>query len=337
MDGDLDLFIAGRMVPGKYPLPARSFLLRNEAGVFSDVTADVFGEDLAPGMVTDAAWMDIDQDQDIDLVLVGEWMPITIFVNEEYRLKKVDNKDLDAAVGWWYNLEIGDLDEDGDLDLVAGNLGLNYKYRASLEQPFQVYAYDFDGNSSLDIVLGYFNDGQLFPLRGRQCSSQQMPFLKEKFTNYAMFASATLSEIYGPEMLNEALHYEATTFASSFIENLGDGAFAIHPLAVEAQLSSVNDILIDDINSDGHLDLILAGNMFQAEVETARNDAGQGVFLMGDGDGSFRPASSAQTGFLASGDVKNLATLKLADGRKVILVGNNSSQVQAFVQQSENQ
>ncbi|NND31688.1 MAG: hypothetical protein HKN76_03790, partial [Saprospiraceae bacterium] len=334
-DGDLDLFLGGRIIPGKYPLPPPSYLLENNRGIFSDITQDVFGKEFSPGLVTDAAWIDVDQDLDLDLVLVGEWMPITLFYNENGKMQRIKNDVLDSAVGWWYSLEIGDLDHDGDVDMVAGNLGLNYKYRASLQQPFQVYAHDFDNNQTLDIVFGYYNSGQLFPLRGRQCSSQQMPFIKDKFANYAAFASATLSDIYDSEMLDKALHYEASTFASSFIENLGAGQFAIHELPVEAQLSSVNDILIDDLNADGHLDLVLAGNMFQAEAETARNDAGQGVLLVGDGHGSFTTLSSVEHGFVASGDVKSLASMKLADGRQVILVGNNAGPLQAFVRKDE--
>lgn len=334
-DGDLDLFLGGRLVPGKYPLPPPSYLLENNGGVFTDITQDVFGAGFNPGLVTDAAWIDFDQDHDLDLILVGEWMPITIYSNDGGRLQRIKNDVLDSAVGWWYCLEVGDFDHDGDFDMVAGNLGLNYKYRASLAQPFQVFAHDFDDNQSLDIVLGYFNDGQLFPLRGRQCSSQQMPFIKEKFPSYSMFASATLSDIYGPEMLDNALHYQANTFASSFIENLGEGQFAIRQLPMEAQLSSVNDILVEDLNKDGHPDLILAGNMFQAEAETARNDAGQGVVLLGDGKGSFANLSSVEHGFVASGDVKSLTTLKLADSRQVILVGNNAGLLQAFVRKDD--
>ncbi|MDH3652205.1 MAG: VCBS repeat-containing protein, partial [Saprospiraceae bacterium] len=329
-DGDLDLFIGGRIIPGAYPLPANSFFLENNNGKFTDVTSKVFGMSFKPGLVTDAQWLDFDNDQDEDLAIVGEWMPISIMQNTSGKFELLDNVGLENSSGWWYSLAAKDLDQDGDIDLIAGNLGLNYKYEASTIEPFQVYASDFDENGNLDIVLGYFNDGELFPLRGRQCSSEQIPSLIDKFQNYSQFASASLVDVYGKRALEKALHLEAHTFASSIIENLGDGTFSIDELPLEAQLSSVNEIVIDDINDDQHPDLILAGNMFGSEVETARNDASIGLVLLGKGDGNFTPMTAIQSGFMAPEDVKALAKITGINKQTTIIAGNNNDKIRAW-------
>ena len=329
-DGDLDLFIGGRIVPGQYPVAPASYVLKNQKGTFTDATAEVFGSSIKPGLVTDALWTDVDNDQDLDLMVVGEWMPLLVYENEGGRLSINPLFNIAHSSGWWYSLAQADIDQDGDMDYVAGNLGLNYKYKATESEPFPIYAHDFDANGSLDIVLGYFNEGQLFPLRGKQCSSQQMPNIAEKFPRYTQFASATLEEVYGENALEEALHYTAHTFASTYIENVGNGQFELHPLPIEAQFSAVNGIVMEDINQDGHLDLILAGNMYGSEVETARNDAGLGLVLRGNGQGDFVPLSTLESGFLATGDVKSLTKLTLADGSILMLVGNNTGRLQAY-------
>ncbi|MEM8965962.1 MAG: VCBS repeat-containing protein, partial [Bacteroidota bacterium] len=320
-DGDLDLFIGGRIQPGQYPLPVSSALLRNEGGVFTDVTSELAPQLDEIGMVTDAQWTDYDSDEDLDLILVGEWMPITLLENQDGKFSKASVTDFERTHGWWYSLTQADIDNDGDTDYVVGNLGLNYKYQATESEPFQVYAHDFDSNQTLDIVLGYFDQGELFPVRGKQCSSQQMPFLKEKFPTYAGFASSTLTEIYDEQALSEAQHYQAYTFASTYIENLGQGNFTLHQLPQFAQLSSVNALVIEDVNQDGNRDIVLAGNMYGSEVETARNDASLGLVLLGNGKGSFTPLSLAESGLLAPGDVKSMVKLNQADGGTLVLVG----------------
>ncbi|MEM7369524.1 MAG: VCBS repeat-containing protein [Bacteroidota bacterium] len=330
-DGDMDLFVGARMIPGKYPLPASSYMLQNQGGNFTDISPQVSPELRTLGMVSDAHWTDHDKDGDQDLWVVGEWMPITVFENQEGNLHRINIPSLGKTQGWWYSLEAEDMDQDGDMDFIAGNIGLNYKYEASEAEPFQVYAHDFDDNGSLDIVLGYFNQGQLFPLRGRQCSSEQMPYLKEKFPQYASFAKSTLSEVYGSDNLSEALHYEAYQFSSVYIENRGEGEFVVHSLPSQAQFSSVNDIVVMDMNQDGKKDLLLAGNMYQSEAETARNDAGLGLALLGNGTGDFLPLNPMESGFYAPGDVKHLSTLKRASGEDMIVVGNNSGLIQTFI------
>ncbi|MBD0833412.1 VCBS repeat-containing protein [Aestuariibaculum sp. TT11] len=330
-DGDLDLFVGGRLVPGKYPLAPRSYLLRNDSENgnvrFIDVTEDLASDLLKPGLVTDMKWSDVDGDDWLDLVLVGEWMPISIFKNSKGEFKNETKAyGLENTTGWWYSIDVQDYDNDGDLDIVAGNLGLNYKYQASNNQTFDVYASDFDKNGHLDIVLGYYSEGVQYPVRGRECSSQQIPGITRKFKNYDAFSKATIEDVYTKDKLEDALHYKAKTFATTYFQNDGKH-FSAKPLSSQAQLSAVNGIVSKDVNNDGVLDLILGGNLFTSEVETPRNDAGQGVLLIGDGKGNFYAKAPYESGLSLSGDVKGLAMLK-SEGYTYIIVANNNDKLQ---------
>ena len=329
-DGDLDLLVGGRHVPGQYPAPASTRLLRNEQGRFKDVTRALAPALLDIGMVTDAVWTDVDQDQYPDLVLVGEWMPITwLRYDGKTFTNATDRLGLENSEGWWFSVAAADMDGDGDEDLVAGNLGLNYKYKATPAEPFEVHYDDFDDNGTNDIVLSYYNFGEQVPLRGRSCSSQQVPMIGKKFATYEGFAAADLVDVYGADHLQAALHYEAKTFASAYLENQGQGHFTMRPLPNEAQLSSINDILIDDFDQDGHQDIVVAGNLYVSEVETPRNDAGMGLLLKGDGHGNFQPVLAQQSGILLPYDVKKLA-VATTPTTKVALCAVNDGPLQAF-------
>lgn len=326
-DGDIDLLVTGRHIPWAYPEPATSVLLRNEGNQFINVNETLAPDLIDVGMINDARWVDLDGDQQKEIVLVGEWTPITILGWENGAFKdKTEAYGLAESTGWWYSVEAADIDNDGDMDLVAGNLGLNYKYRATAEEPFEVFYYDFDNSGSKDVVLAYYNFGKQFPLRGRACSSQQIPAIKEKFKTYDLFASADITTVYQDEKLQQALHLQAQTFASVYLENKGNGQFQLTPLPQAAQWSSINDILIEDFNEDGKQDLLMAGNLYSAEVETPRNDAGIGVLLLGDGKGNFEPLSKAESGFYVPYDVKNLAKLN----KQAVLVGCNNAALQIF-------
>ena len=333
-DGDQDLFVGGRLMPGKYPFPARSYILKNDGGLFKDITEEIAPELVRQGMVTDAVWTDFNGDELIDLIVVGEWMPISFFENNNGNFKKIEpliNENKNGMEGWWSAIAVTDFDNDGDMDYVIGNLGLNYKYKATEKEPFEIFTHDFDGNGNQDIVLGYYNDGKLFPLRGRECSSNQMPFLKDKFPTYHDFGSADLEEVYGADKLEESLHLKVTTFASIFLENMGNGNFTATPLPNRAQFSSVNGIIADDFDHDGHADILIAGNMFQSEVETPRNDAGVGLFLKGNGKMEFTPISSFESSLYLDKDVKRLASIQLGNAmpaQAAFLVGNNNDQLQ---------
>ena len=233
-DGDLDLFVSGRLVPGNYPKPANSYILENLSSEgriqFENASPKVAPFLQEIGMVTDASWTDIDLDGWTDLVLTGEWMPITVLKNDGGYFKEVTNDlGLENTRGWWFSIESGDFDADGDMDFIVGNLGLNYKYKASEEETFDIYFSDFDNNNTGDIVLSYYNEGEQFPLRGRECSSQQMPGIKEKFKDYESFSQATLEDVYSEKNLENSLHYQVKSFASVYLENK-DGKFITHKL-----------------------------------------------------------------------------------------------------------
>ena len=328
-DGDMDIFVGGRHVPHQYPLPASSMLLINENGKLVNKTQNLAIEFENVGMVTDAIWNDYDADGDLDLTLVGEWMPVTFFNNEEGALKKTAMEGLEDTSGWWYSLEKGDFDGDGDIDFIAGNLGLNYKYKTSKETPFDIYYNDFDVNGKNDIVLGYYNNNKHYPLRGFSCSSEQIPVLKEEIGKYDIFASLEIDQVYGGDNLENSLHYKAKIFASSYIENKGDGRFKISPLPYQAQFSNINDILVEDFNDDGHLDVLTVGNMFVSEIETPRNDAGSGLLMFGDGAGAFSVSTSQQSGFFANKDAKKMIIISNQMERKIV-VSNNDDKLQCF-------
>jgi hypothetical protein len=291
---------------------------------FRDVT-DTQAPDLqALGMVTDALWDDYDGDNDLDLIVVGEWMPITVIEQHknEFKLKKVDA--LAQTTGWWNSIAKADFDQDGDVDYIAGNLGLNYKYKASPEASFDVYAGDFDENGKQDIVLGYYQDGIQFPVRGKQCSSEQIPDLKKKFKNYDAFASAELQQIYTPTKLDNSIHYQAREFGHIFIENLGNGAFSYKRLPLSTQVSSVNAIEILDFNQDGNLDIVMGGNLFHAEVETPRADACYGWLLQGNGKGDFEHLSYEQSGLDVPYQTKDIKLINRKNNPLLIFANNDA-------------
>ncbi|MCF7568527.1 VCBS repeat-containing protein [Sabulilitoribacter arenilitoris] len=328
-DGDIDLFIGGRLVPKKYPHAANSHLLENRGGRFVDVSNKKAPEFNNLGMVTSASWFDYNKDGLDDLVVVGEWMPVTIFTqSEKGSFEKQILSGLEESEGWYYSVKTSDMDNDGDKDIIVGNLGLNYKYKASSKEPFEVHSYDFDDNGSLDIVLSYYEHGVAFPVRGKSCSTQQIPSLSEKFQTYESFGDSDLKNIYGSS-LETALNLKAKTFASAYIENEGNNSFNVKSLPNLAQVSSINSILINDYNSDGFKDILISGNLYPAEIETPRNDAGVGLFLEGNGKGEFIPVSIQESGFYTPNDAKDMKVINIGD-KKVILVANNNDFLQAI-------
>lgn len=328
-DGDLDLFIGGRLLPQKYPHAANSHLLENVGGKFVDVTNEKFPDLSNLGMVTSASWFDYNLDGLDDLVVVGEWMPVTVFTqSDQGKFSKVPIKGLENSEGWYYSVVTADMDNDGDDDIIVGNLGLNYKYKASTNEPFEVHSYDFDKNGSLDIVLSYYEHGVAFPVRGKSCSTQQIPSLGNKFQSFQQFGDSNLGGIYG-EALDAALNLKAKTFASAYIENKGEGSFEIKPLPALAQVSSINSILSKDFDGDGHKDLLVVGNLYPVEVETPRNDASTGLFLKGDSKGNFVPISIEKSGFFAPNDAKDMKVINIG-ALEFVLVGNNDDFLQVL-------
>jgi len=338
-DGKPDLFVGGRIVAGKYPEAAKAYILKNEGGTdenlrFLDVTLNYAPDLREAGLVTAAIWNDYNQDGLTDLILTGEWMPIRFFKNNGQQLEEMteDIPGLEDLEGWWYSLAAGDPDQDGDTDYIAGNLGLNYKYKASSDEPFEIYANDFDENNSLDIVLSYHKKGELLPVRGRECSAQQVPAIAARFETFEAFADADLPELYGDEMLANALHLDSKTFESCWLENKGTAGFERHPLPAIAQLSSINAIEWIDYNGDAFQDLLLFGNLYGSEVETPRNDAGLGQVLVGGPHGSFTPVSAQESGLIVTGEVKNIAPIRWgAQQQTAFLIARNNDTLQLIL------
>ncbi len=328
-DGDLDLFVGGRQIPGKYPEPASSYILLNESNssgnpLFRDVTTEIAAGLNNLGMVTDAVWSDFDNDQDLDLLITGEWMPVTVFENTNGKFVNVSEKlGLQNEVGWWFSIDKADFDDDGDDDYVIGNLGENYKYKASYKEPFSIHYMDYDNNGKNDIILGYYNFGKQFPLSGRSRSINQIAALKDKFPTYHDFAKSTLIEIYEKEFLKKALNYNAKTFSSMYMENLGEGNFELNKLPALAQFSPINDFIIEDMNNDGFKDILLAGNLYGSEIETMRADAGLGLLLLGDGKGHFIPMDPHISGLYLNYNVKQLAPIYIGNSPAFIAASNN--------------
>ena len=331
-DGKQDLLVLGRQIPGQYPSPATSYLLMNRSTetevVFVDETKNKAKDFLNLGMATSAVIADFDNDSWLDIIIVGEWMPIKVFKNMKTEFKEVSSEmGLNSdTTGWWWSIKEGDFDKDGDVDFIVGNNGLNYKYKATENETFDIYVNDFDNNNKEDIVLSYYSEGEQVPVRGRSCSSQQIPGIKQKFKDYNSFSEANLVDVYTKEALESSLHYQVKSFASVYLENK-DGQFIIHQLPIEAQFSSINQVLVEDYDNDGNLDALIAGNLYVSEVETPRNDASFGYFLRGNGKGDFKAIKPSESGVFIKGDTKDLAEINVK-GERYIIIAKNDDYIQ---------
>ncbi len=323
-------------MPRNYPYPTRSYVLRNDGGRFTDVTEATAAELVQPGgMITDAVWMDFTADGRMDLVTAGEWMPLEFYENDGAGLRNVTGSvGLPALRGWWYSLAAGDFDNDGDPDLVAGNLGLNHTFTTSPERRFGVYANDFTGNLTTDIVLTQEIDGTDYPFFGLAKLDPAIYTVRLRFATYEAFAGASIGQVFGAAQLEQAVHYQVDTFGSVYVRNDGEGTFTSVPLPNFAQISPIRAMLAHDVDGDGQLDLLVAGNLYHTEPNTPRADAGNGLWLRGDGQGGFLPVPPRLSGFWAPLEVTDLALLRLPSGTAV-LVANNSDSLQAFTIRSQ--
>ena len=334
-DGDLDLFIGGR-VSRQYPVAPSSFILKNNHGLFADVTANVCPLLKNPGMITSAVWTDFDNDKQTDLVIAGEWMPVRFFKNNHGSLNEVtDQTGLTAVNGMWRSLVAADMDNDGDEDLIAGNLGLNCEYKVSAAEPMELFASDIDGNGSIDPVMFYYikdKDGKkhLFPAIGRGMFATQVPAIKKQFLLHSDYAHATVNDIFKGKAKENLLQFYCNETRSCYFENTGNGKFVKHALPVEAQFAPINAIICDDLDHDGYKDLLLAGNEYQTEVMTGRYDASYGLFLKGNNKKEFVPVSPVKSGLIVKGDVKDMSLLHLPNGEKILLVAINSDSLRVF-------
>jgi hypothetical protein len=334
-DGDLDLFVAGRVLPGQYPKPVSCFIYRNESrdGVvkFTDVTSTIAKPLDSIGLICDAIWTDFDNDGWIDLILAGEWMPITILKNENGTFRNFSEAaGTSTQLGWWSSIVAGDFDNDGDMDYVVGNLGLNSYYRASEQNPARIYAKDFDNNGSYDAVPSLFLPATAadpvrkeFPAQTRDDIIKQLVSFRSKFQSYKSFAGATFDKLFTPEEFKGALVLEANNFHHSLLKNLGGGKFQFINLPGIVQYSCINGMLAEDFDGDGNLDLLLIGNDYGTEVSVGRYDGCNGIFLKGNGQGNFSPASIINSGWYVQGNAKSLVKLRNTHGGVLVAAGQN--------------
>ena len=335
-DGDMDVFIGGR-ISLQFPERPRSYLLQNNKGIFSDVTPSSTGVDLGSlGMVTAAVWTDFDNDHQVDLIVAGEWMPIRFFKNNKGAFSEVTaSTGLKNNEGLWRSLQAVDIDKDADMDLIAGNLGLNNKYKVDSAHPVKLISNDIDKNGSQDAVLFYYlptknGERKLYPGVSLGQFAQQVPSIKKEFFYNKAYANADVSEIFkrdAPENVTELTCFE---MRSCWFENSGNGRFIKHVLPTEAQFAPINAIACSDFNNDGMIDLLVAGNEYQTEPMTGKYDASYGLLLVGQAGKTFRVINPVESGFCVKGDVKDLKIINKGNGNKLILVATNNQPMSIY-------
>ena len=328
-DGDLDLFVGGRIVPLRYPETPESYLLVNDGkGKFENRTSGLADELASVGMVSAALWTDVNNDGWVDLAVVGEWMPITFFINENGKgFRKLQ---IPETSGWWNSINAGDFDNDGDMDYVAGNLGLNSVYRASVDEPVCVYAKDFDDNGSMDAVMCRYIQGKEHPVHPRETLTGQVSKLRGVAQRYADYGRMGIKDLFSEPMLSDALVLKSTLMASVYIENKGSENFIIRQLPVEAQFAPIYGIAVTDVDDDGNLDIVSVGNSYASETLNGFYDAGIGNYLQGDGGGNFKSATVNESGFFVDGDAKALALLTSINGDQLFIATQNRDSVRIF-------
>jgi enediyne biosynthesis protein E4 len=330
-DGDQDLFIGGRIVPGRFPEAPQSYILLNDKGYFKDVT-DRYSTTLKNiGMVTASLWTDFNNDGNLDLMVVGEMMKVHLFKNDQGKLAKVSEQmGLDQTDGLWNSINGGDLDNDGDIDYVLGNIGLNTSYQVSKTDPLSIHFADFDKNGSIDPIYSSVESGVRYPIASLDLLSQQLPILKKKYLNYKNFAKANLNDILDVFPEKKYKKIECKLAHSIILENNGDAGFLIHKLPRIAQVAPTNGSHIRDVNDDGLLDILMVGNNYDTEVVHGRYDAHKGMVLINQGNFTFDLADKTNSGFETYGNCKSIASTWLANGAELFLVGTNDASLQNF-------
>jgi hypothetical protein len=341
-DGDLDLFIAGRVDPWNYPKPVSSFIYRNDSKKnqpkFTDVTGEAAKGLTNIGLVCDALFTDFDKDGWTDLILTGEWMPVSFFKNEKGVFKEVTKQTGTAEqVGWWNTIAPGDFDNDGDIDYIVGNLGRNSLYRATDQYPVSIYAKDFDNNGSYDAFPALFlpasqvdTTKKSYPAQTREDIVKQMIGMRSKFQNFRSFAVVGIDQLFSKEQLNGALILKANNLSSAYLRNDGNGKFTFTPLPVQAQFSVLNGMVVDDFDGDNNLDVLINGNDYGTEVSTGRYDALNGLLLKGNGKGDFAAQSILQSGIYIPGNGKALVKLRGKDGKYLVAAAQNRASLKIF-------
>lgn len=330
-DGDADIFIGGRVIAGRYGHDPQSYLLINDGkGSFEDESQRLLHE-WTPGMVSDAQWEDINKDGKVDLLIVGEWMPITVLIQDADGnfMNRTEAYGLESTTGWWNTIHASDLDGDGDTDFVAGNLGLNSRLRATADRPVTLYAGDMDGNGGMDHLLTYFNQGQPHPFISRDQLVKQVPSFRRDFLKYSTFRNVKREQIISSAESGKFVVKHVYEFSSLILRNQA-GKFSLSALPVEAQMFPIFSFQDGDFNGDGQVDLLAVGNLIAVQPDYGRYDAGYGLMLLSDGNGGFRPVSPAESGFVVKGEGRDIKNIISATGKKVIAVGRNNDSLLLF-------
>ena len=320
-DGDLDLIVGGYIIPGKYPLSPESYVLENTNGKFKDVTTSIAPELKNIGMVSDIEI--VTTNETTDLLIVGQWMPITLFSLDNGKFIKQNIPEFEKTEGWYNTISVDDFDNDGDQDYVLGNIGSNNKFSPKPQKPLHIFSSDFDNNGSYDLALSKYYKGQLVPVRGKECSSEQTPFLNEKIGSYQEFGSLNMEGVYGNEAIENANHMMAYNFKSIYIQNNGANGYTITNLPSEAQISATQDFEIIDINNDGYNDIVGVGNLYDAEVETIRYDASRGYVLLNDTNGGFTTLKNHN--LFCDKDMRATSFINIGGTNHLIIASNNTS------------
>lgn len=330
-DGDIDLFVGTRLRPFAVGLPVNGYILENDGqGHFTEITGKVAPELLEIGMITDAQWGDIDGDGDPDLLVAGEWMPLSIFINNEGMLQKVNSASgLDSTNGWWHSVHFDDLDGDGDLDFIAGNHGLNSRFEVSRKEPAQLWTGDFDGNGAIEQVLAIYKNGNTYPMALRHDLIKRIPSIESKYPDYQSFAGETVYDIFSEEVLANTKHTKAYQLASIVGWNNGDGHFDIRELPKKAQLSPMYGIYTGNINSKNTPEIVMGGNLHGVKPEIGKYDASYGIVMNFEED-SLVSKPSKISGFMVEGEIRNITRLRRPDGSSVLLVARNDDSLKVF-------
>lgn len=330
-DGVIELFVGIRLKPFLYGVPVNGYLLENDGkGNFTDVTSQKAPELKNIGMIRDMLWADIDGDKDEDMIIAGEWMPLKVFINESGKFE--EKKDAFGSLkteGWWNCLASGDFDADGDIDFVAGNHGLNSRFKATPEKPVSMYVNDFDLNGTAEQIICVYDGDKSYPLALKHDLTRQIPALEQKYPKYEMYKDQQITDIFTPEQLKNSIHLDAFVMETSVFLNDGTGHFSMKSLPVEAQFSPVYAVEAGDFNGDGNSDLLLGGNLFNVKPEVGRYDASYGSFLAGDGKGGFRNIPAKESGFRLEGEIRDIMEISTARG-PIIVVGRSNDPLQVF-------
>jgi hypothetical protein len=326
-DGDTDLFVGIRLKPGSIGVPQNGYILENNGkGEYKDVTLELAPEMIELGMITDAKWSDFDNDDDYDLIIVGEWMGIKLFENDNSNFTEI-SKDvgLKNTSGWWNRIVSSDIDNDGDIDFIVGNHGLNSRFKASVEAPISCYVNDFDNNGSIEQIVCNYNESKSYPLVLRHDLIKQLPHLKKKYVYYTNYKGQTIEDIFTSEELKNSIVHEVTMLESILLINNGDASFKIKPLPTESQFAPIYAISASDFDKDGVIDLVLGGNLYNVKPEIGSYDASYGQFLKGTGNGDFTVYSTGESGLFLDGEIRDFKIFSHKQNDLLVVSKNNST------------